>query len=97
MFPDLLEPVGLHVHEGDGLNHAEADQEYVRLPVGGVGKNQGSFFLKKPSGFFGFFLFFFVFFVFLYICPEERVFRVFSVSRILLGDSRLSIKITLTN
>jgi hypothetical protein len=38
--------------------------------------------LKKPSlvGFLGFFL---------YFCPEERVFRVFSVSRILLGAFRL--------
>jgi hypothetical protein len=50
--------------------------------------------LKKnqPSGFFlGFFFFcFFVFLGFLYICPEEsRLFRVFSVSRILLGASRL--------
>jgi hypothetical protein len=54
MFPDLLEPVGLHVHEGDGLHHAEAHQEHVRLPVGRVGKNPG---LKKtsPVGFFGFF------------------------------------------
>jgi hypothetical protein len=34
-------------------------------------------------GFFGFFWFF------LYICPKERVFRVFSVSRKLLGASRL--------
>ncbi len=44
-------------------------------------------FLKKtsPVGFFGFFLGFFGFFW--YICPE--VFRVFSVSRILLGASRL--------
>jgi hypothetical protein len=32
---------------------------------------------------------FFVFLFFLYICLEERVFRVFSVSRILLGASRL--------
>ena len=41
-------------------------------------------FLKKetqPSGFFRV--------LFFYICPEERVFRVFSVSRILLGASRL--------
>jgi hypothetical protein len=30
-----------------------------------------------------------VFLVFLYICPEEGVFRVFSVSRILLGASKL--------
>jgi hypothetical protein len=39
--------------------------------------------LKKNSTvvFFGFFE--------KYICPEERVFRVFSVSRILLGASRL--------
>jgi hypothetical protein len=42
-------------------------------------------------GFFGvdFFVFFLFFFVFLYICPQERVFRVFSVSRILLGAYRL--------
>jgi hypothetical protein len=57
---------------------------------------------KKTSpvcflGFFlGFLVFFWVFWVFLdffgfflYICPEERVFRVFLVSRILLGASRL--------
>jgi hypothetical protein len=36
---------------------------------------------NQPSGFFWVF--------FLYICPEERVFRVFSVSKILLGASRL--------
>jgi hypothetical protein len=69
---------------------------------GRVGKNPG---LKKnqPSEFFCFFCFFFgflgylgVFWVFfgcfwflLYICPEERVFSVFSGSRILLGASRL--------
>ncbi len=39
--------------------------------------------------FFGFLRFFLFFFVFFYICPEERVFWVFSVSRILLGASRL--------
>jgi hypothetical protein len=51
-------------------------------------------FKKKlsPMGFFGCFgsfcfLSFFRFF--LNICPEERIFRVFSVSRILLGASRL--------
>ncbi len=52
---------------------------------------------KKPGFFFnpalGFFFFcFFLFFwvlVFLYICPEERVFMGFLVSRILLGASRL--------
>jgi hypothetical protein len=51
---------------------------------------------NQPSGFFLVFLvflvflgylFFFVFFVF--FCPHERVFRVFSVSRILKGVSRL--------
>jgi hypothetical protein len=31
---------------------------------------------------------FFLIFIFLHICPEERVFRVFSVSRTLLGASR---------
>ncbi len=52
-------------------------------------------FLKKPSPvvFFGFFGFFGVFLVFLgffgFFCPDKRVFRVFSVSRILLGASRL--------
>ncbi len=50
---------------------------------------------NQPMGFFGFFGGFLVFF--LYICPEERVFRVFSVSRILLGASRLKIIITHTN
>jgi hypothetical protein len=55
----------------------------VPVPVR-VGKNPGDL-KKKPAqwiflvflGFFGFF------------CPDERVFRVFSVSRILLGASRL--------
>jgi hypothetical protein len=41
----------------------------------------------QPSGFLGF-LGFWVFWFFLYICLEERVLRVFSVSRILLGASR---------
>jgi hypothetical protein len=60
--------------------------------VGRVGKNPG---LKKKIaqwvllGFLGFCGFFGFFWVFLYICPEERVFRVFSVSRILLGAARL--------
>jgi hypothetical protein len=50
-------------------------------------------FFKKPSpvfflGFLGF-LIFLGFLFFLYICPEERVSRIFSVSRILLGASRL--------
>jgi hypothetical protein len=41
------------------------------------------FFCFKPAqGFLGFF-------VFLYICPEEKVFKGFSVSRVLLGASRL--------
>jgi hypothetical protein len=50
-------------------------------------KNQPSGFF---FGFFGFFGFFFGFFGFFYICPEENgLFRVFSVSRIFLGASRL--------
>jgi hypothetical protein len=52
------------------------------------------FFFKNPAQcVFWVFLGFLVFWVFLvffkYICPEGRVFRVFSVSRILLGASRL--------
>jgi cation transporter-like permease len=43
----------------------------------------------QPSGFFWVFLVFLWFFVFLYIFPEERVFRVFSVSGTLLAASRL--------
>ncbi len=51
-------------------------------------------FFKKPSpmfflvfwGFLGVFGFFGFIGFFKYICPEERVFRVFSVSRILLGS-----------
>jgi hypothetical protein len=51
-------------------------------------------FLKKktsPVGFFGFFwVFWFFFGVFWgFFCPDERVFGFFSVSRILLGASRL--------
>jgi hypothetical protein len=80
MFPDLLEPVGLHVHEGDGLHHAETDQEHVRLPVGRVGKNPG--FKKKPAQCF-FFLVFLVFWVFclfwfFYIFAQKREFLGFS-------------------
>jgi hypothetical protein len=45
-------------------------------------------FFLKPSPV-GFLRFFWVFLFFLYSCPEERVFWVFSVSRILLGASRL--------
>jgi hypothetical protein len=48
----------------------------------GLEKNPG-FLSKKPAQWF-----FLGFLGFLYICPEERVFRGFSVSRILLGASR---------
>ncbi len=56
-----------------------------------VGKNPFFFFKNQPSGFFWFFWVFWVFSVFFgFYCPEERVFRCFfSVSRILLGASRL--------
>jgi hypothetical protein len=51
-------------------------------------------FLKNPAqwvfwGFLGFWVFLGFLGFFKYICPEGRVFRVFSVSRILLGASRL--------
>jgi len=48
-------------------------------------------FLKKnqPSGFFWGFLGFFVLGFFRFFCPDERVFRVFFSSRILVGASRL--------
>jgi hypothetical protein len=42
---------------------------------------------KKKTQLSGFFWFFGDFYI--YFCPEERVFRVFSVSRILLGASKL--------
>jgi hypothetical protein len=66
-----------------------------RAAQGRVGKKP--FFFLNPAQWvrFGFFVFFWVFWVFwvfcflLYICPEERVFRFFSVLRILLGASRL--------
>jgi hypothetical protein len=49
------------------------------VPLGGL-KKPGFFLTKNPAqwvfGVFSGFLFF------LYVCPEERVFRVFSVSRI---------------
>ncbi len=49
----------------------------------GLEKNP-DFLRKKPSP-----VVFLFFVFFLYIWPEKRVFRVFSVSRILLGASRL--------
>jgi hypothetical protein len=49
-------------------------------------KNPG-FKKKKPAQWDFWFLGVFLFF--LYICPQKRVFRVYSVSRILLGASRL--------
>jgi hypothetical protein len=58
-------------------------------PKAGLEKTR--FFLKKKHFKWVFLLVFLVFWVFLgflYIFPEERVFRVFSVSRILLGASR---------
>jgi hypothetical protein len=61
-------------------------------PTPKAGLEKPVFFKTQPSGFICFCLFFgvwFFFLGFLYICLEERVFRVFSVSRILLGASRL--------
>ncbi len=66
--------------------------------TGSVGKKPMFFLKTSPVGFFVFLVLFFVFLVFFSkICPEERVFRVFSVSRILFGASRLKMIITLTN
>jgi hypothetical protein len=67
-------------------HHLEAGLEKTRV-----------FCLKNPAQwfFFDFFCVFFFFFFFgffgffIYICPEMRVFRIFSVSRILLGAYRL--------
>ncbi len=57
--------------------------------VPGLEKNPSFFFKRSQVVFWGFLGFVGVFGFFLYICPEERVSRVFSISRILLGASRL--------
>jgi hypothetical protein len=58
-----------------------------------VGKNPVFFKKNQPSGIFWVILVFMVFLGFLgffgFFCPEERVLGFFSVSRILLGASRL--------
>jgi hypothetical protein len=77
-----------HVHQEQALHKVN-----IKATSGMVGKNPGL--KKKPArwffcffgGFFGFFGGFLV--KKKYICPEERVFSLFSVSRILLGASRL--------
>ncbi len=61
---------------------ATKDDSRPSVEKGMVGKNPGLKKKTQPRGVFCFFLGFFGFF-FIYICPEERVFRVFSVSRIL--------------
>ncbi len=77
---------------------ADNVDEQVGLVVLGLdvlqpGLEKTRFFLNPAQwvslGFLGFFWVIMFFWGFLYICPEERVFRVFSVSRILLGASRL--------
>ena len=99
--------LGLKKGCGRFLNFSEAHHLFKNchlfLAVNArVGKNPG-FFKKNPAQwvFLGFFGFFWVFWVFLgffgFFCPDERVFGFFSVSRILLGASRLQIIITLTN
>jgi hypothetical protein len=70
----LLRPLE---EEEDSEEEEEEEEEEA-----GLEKNPGL--KKKPAQCF---LFCFVFLFFIYICPEERVFRVFSVSRILLGAS----------
>jgi hypothetical protein len=79
--PQLLQLSGV----GDPAHLAQVGvAPLVELPQAGLEK---TWVYKKnqPSGCLGFLFFF----GFLYICPEERVFRVFTVSRILLGASRL--------
>jgi len=93
-FSRIGEPGSAAVFAGRPGRARRGGQNYDMSGGGGpgwVGIHPG---LKKkktrPVGFFvflGFFLGFSGFF--LHICPEERVFRVFSVSRILLGASRL--------
>ncbi len=63
------------------LEDEEEEEEAGLEKTRGLKKNQ-------PSGFFSVFCFFCFFLFFLYICPEEKVFRVFSISRILLDASR---------
>jgi hypothetical protein len=98
---DLLRPDIVCLQEApfSGPTSVQSDiADYFNHQGSGLEKNR---FFKKHSpvgflvfvGFFGFFVVFFCFFLFflvlIYICREERVFRVFSVSRILLGASRL--------
>ncbi len=102
-FSRIGEPGSAAVFAGRPGRARRGGQNYDMSGGGGpgrVGKNPG---LKKkknsPVVFFGFLVFlgflgFLGFFLgfsgfFLHICPEERVFRVFSVSKILLGASRL--------
>jgi hypothetical protein len=86
------EPADQAALRGEDIRAAERrGGEVHRQHQAGLEKTRGFKKKKQPSGFFCFFLFFFgvlFFLFFLYICPEERIFRVFSVSRILFGASR---------
>jgi hypothetical protein len=87
-FSEILEYIGIkNLKTSEILNFLNSKYIYSR-----VGKNP---FKKKKTSPVGFFWFFWVFWSF--FCPEERVLGFFSVSRILLGASRLQIIITLTN
>jgi hypothetical protein len=67
-------------------NNSAVNNNSLRNATIQAGLEKPGFLKKNPAQ-----CFFFCFFGFSkkkYICPEERVFRVFSVSRILLGASR---------
>jgi hypothetical protein len=87
-FRNILHTLLLDEEDGAGRLRAR-----LHCLVPGLEKNPVYLKRTSPVVFFWFFrvlwvfLFFWVFI--LYICPEERVFRVFPVSRILLGASRL--------
>jgi hypothetical protein len=71
--PPLISRVPASVRE----SKMSTDEENPGAQYNEAGLEKTRFFIKtQPSGFF----WVFGFFVFLYICPEERVFRVFSVS-----------------
>jgi hypothetical protein len=94
-FLDGMQRVLFFTHNvllADRLARTTGESERIEQEIEVQGWKKPGFFIYKKTaqwvflGFFGF-LGFFVFF--LYICQEERVFIVFSVSRILLGASRL--------
>ena len=89
----------LQQHAERTLTRSVGDyNQFKILQQHAAGLEKTRVFLKKPSPV-GFFVFFWVFWVLLgflfflgflgFFCPDKRVFKVFLVSRILLGASRL--------